>query len=130
MRFEITAQQSVLVSPPQDLKDDLFQEAAGSEGSVHRFRPPRLPVPTYFTDLQGGKSLLIGRDADSDVLRCCPVLQLAAAGPDDPTLYSRNPSANITSVGRINRVNTPDNTKPLSMLTTNGTRKISSSLRS
>ena len=44
--------------------------------------------------------------------------------------YSDPPSAIITSVGRRKRMNAPDSTRPPTMLTTNGTTKIRSSLRS
>ena len=44
--------------------------------------------------------------------------------------HSSRPSAIITRVGRMKRMNTPDSTTPPIMLTTNGTRNIRSSLRS
>ena len=44
--------------------------------------------------------------------------------------HSWRPSATITNVGRMKRMNMPESTTPPIMLTTNGTRNIRSSLRS
>lgn len=44
--------------------------------------------------------------------------------------YSRRPSTSITRVGRKYRTKTLEKTRPPSMLTTNGTMRSSSSLRS
>ena len=55
--------------------------------------------------------------------------RVAEIARHDPS-YSLAPSAIITSVGRMKRMNAADRTKPPTMLTTNGTRNIRSSPRS
>ena len=52
------------------------------------------------------------------------------AVPTTGRSYSLAPSAIITSVGRMKRMNAPDRTRPPTMLTMNGTRNIRSSPRS
>ena len=86
-----------------------------------RRQEPSAPIPP------GG----VRADAGGGRCRVCALSRLHGhPRHSGVTPHSWRPSAIMTSVGRMNRMNRPDSTSPPSMLTTSGTRNTSSSLRS